>query len=590
MAARIYITYSELTGEQPTESELTEIISSLRQRPTFLMLCLLNLVLSLFDHGTDREVAQSHDDIKDYLLDDYLLNLLKLKFSQGSAVSRPIFHRQQLLVMMKRVLLESPIEDGDDPFESQEARYRLGKACVLMNDFLVDAGQNERLLAEQEHDRVLDELLAQWLPTTELNNPPDEGHAIVRNMEYFSVLEQQFSEVTFSSGETLSQLFLRTNKITLQSYLTLMHGVFALYYIKKYPELMKNLESLKIRKSTIFSKMKVSEQEVSSFFHMNARDLSGLKEELQRSTTGQPLKPQYDFTAFRKYPLVFFNEDQLICLDFHLLGEKLGQGTYHGISNSLKSFEDRTLFWTYWGKAFEAYVNRLIGQVYPPLSGRFYALSYFDKSRSEYEAFDGAIDCGDSLIVMEYKGGFLNATAKYAGDPDTLLEDLEKKFGRKPKAGVEQLGRKLELVFNADPKLRKTFSLLNVSNIRKVYPVLVVQDLSLRIGLANWKLRQWLEQELSDRRIDSEVRIRPLSLLTIENLEMVLPHVDAGDFAFTEILDEYSAEYVKGRYEPHVVFQDVLMSLCNKKGIKRRMNDWISKQRKSIIDSLQFYE
>src|SRR5436853_6106143 len=110
MAARIYITYSELTGEPPAENELTEIISSLRQRPTFLMLGLLNLVLSLFDHGTNREVAQSHDDIKDYLLDDHLLNLLKLKFSQASAVSRPIFHRQQLLVMMKRVLLESPVE------------------------------------------------------------------------------------------------------------------------------------------------------------------------------------------------------------------------------------------------------------------------------------------------------------------------------------------------------------------------------------------------------------------------------------------------------------------------------------------------
>lgn len=150
-------------------------------------------------------------------------------------------------------------------------------------------------------------------------------------------------------------------------------------------------------------------------------------------------------------------------------------------------------------------------------------------------------------------------------------------------AGVEQLVRKLEIVFNADRAARKRFAQLNVDAVRRVYPVLVVQDTSLQIGLANWRLKRWFEEERASRRIDRDVVVRPLSLLTVENLERLLSYVEASDFAFTDILDEYGL----GEYQPHESFQDVLINFRRKRGIKSRPNERILRSYDELHDSMK---
>src|SRR5947209_121902 len=126
------------------------------------------------------------------LVEDELFEKAKRRFGQFTMVERPLFHRQQLLAMMKRVLLESS-EDGEfdpNPKENVQHRYALGRACLMINDFLFPKEQEERLRKGEDPDedeRIHGELFAQWLPTSELMNPPDPMNAVVRNLEYVRI-------------------------------------------------------------------------------------------------------------------------------------------------------------------------------------------------------------------------------------------------------------------------------------------------------------------------------------------------------------------------------------------------------------------
>src|SRR6185503_6493119 len=144
MPALIYVQYSELTGETPTESRLNEILCSLDKGPAFFMLVMVNLLLSIFyKYSRAQETQQVHSALVDFFLDERLFGLLRQKLSGESAVTRPVFHRQQLLALARRVLEASSDEGaGDNPFESVEARHRLGIACLLENDFLVSPDQS----------------------------------------------------------------------------------------------------------------------------------------------------------------------------------------------------------------------------------------------------------------------------------------------------------------------------------------------------------------------------------------------------------------------------------------------------------------
>ena len=71
--------------------------------------------------------------------------------------------------------------------------------------------------------------------------------------------------------------------------------------------------------------------------------------------------------------------------------------------------------------------------------------------------------------------------------------------------------------------------------------------------------------------------------MTVEHLERLLPYVEAGDFAFTEILDEYGL----GEYQPHESFQDVLISFRKKRGLKSRPNERILRSYSELHDSMK---
>jgi len=328
-------------------------------------------------------------------------------------------------------------------------------------------------------------------------------------------------------------------------------------------------------------------------------------EEFQTSTpTKHPIFAPYDFTPFRRHPLVYNSDGKQVvtCIDPAFLAEKISTGAYHTILRSLEVEEsvrtkadesDRKRFLRrYWGEVFQIYVNDRLRDVFPLEAGQFYTSPKWDspKAKSNEEAFDGVLALGDSLVVMEDKGKYLEFSAKYSGRREALLKDLHERFG----VGVQQLANSLEIVFNNDPSQdRHTFSerdkakqsllrfnLEDAKRVKKVYPVLIVQDFSLETGFANRELRKLFEHEIKSRRVDQEL-VRPLSLLTVEDLETVIPYL--SKIPLTDILEEYIKPH-----EPLYTFEHILNAYIQRKRISRRGNDWIEQRfeelRLSITD------
>jgi hypothetical protein len=443
--------------------------------------------------------------------------------------------------------------------------------------------------------------MTQWLPPFELAHPPDEGLAVARSDEYVNLFDRDLNRFRFTNGQSLEERFKNLTGIGLRRYLWLLLGAYALCLDLRdltHDDLNSNMARLNFDKALVFSKMNVTPDEAHAFFERIVSDITGLKEGVEGDAQTSRM-PQYDFTTFRSYPLVHNSVKKLnyTCLDFSFLIEKMGAGVYHTVFGSLPAEDpDRSRFQIYWGEIFERYINDRLREAFPDLSQGFYTSSFFDKpwsKKKEEEAFDGVLDYGDALVVMEYKGGYLSLDAKYSGVAEKLLADIAKKVGESK--SIKQLARGIERLFNNDGSARDTFSELDearrqrvrqfgsedAERVKKVYPVIVVQDLALGLGFVNRRLRQQFSAKIAQSNLRPDVHVRPLSLLTIEDLEVLIPHL--GELSLTDVLDEYARDV----HEPRSTFHGIFQKYLRGRGIKPLVNRWSQRRFGEVVSAIK---
>ncbi len=595
----IPISYSELhDGEKPTEAQLSELITSFNTDATFMSLAMWSLMMSLYEGNSEKgRVLQS------FFIHNLIPPALKSRVERAAALDsdspRPVFGRWPLLALMKKVLTEANSNGGRDPRNDVEARQLLGNACLMMNDLLFPPEHDERLnAAAGNKEKAGDELMAQMLFQFELYKVPDVYQAIARNSEYFRIFDENGGTFQFSDHQTLSEKFKALAGLELSRYLELYFAIWVLHnnLQKLGPlEINEHPETINFDKEKIFELMGLSSAEQAVFFNRILISLKSLSENLVTDARSQ-LQWQFDFTDFRNQPLVYNSgsEQGFTCIAYPFLIEKLASGVYHTVLNSWPAkHRDRGLFQGYWGRVFERFSNDRLRDEYPqsPLANRLYTNPYFDERRpgAFTEACDAVIDYGDTLILLEHKGGYLSLEEKYSGDVSKLLSGVEAKFGK----AVKQLSRGIERLFHKDSTKRSSFSQLNddgsrglglsvedLKRIRRIYPVLVVPDFAMTIGFMNRRLRMQLDAAINELPLDSVLHVRPLTLLTIENLEDVLAHL--RELRLTDVLDEYA------RYEnsPLSTFDEIFRSHLKAKEISQRRNAWSAAQGERFVDSI----
>lgn len=597
----IPISYSEIYGNKPTDNQFRELIASFKTEPTFISLSMWNLLLSLYERK-----AKHYKYLQGFFIHNLIRSDRQAQVFQAAALDsdapRPVFGRWQLLALMKKVLLETTDEGAKDPRHNGVARRELGDACLMLNDLLFPDEQMGRFKnqgGDEERERIHDELMTQWLFQFELIHHPDVFQAVTRNDEYFNIFERRSAEFKFSDRQTLTQRFKHLTGLEIRQYMRLYFAIYTLHnHLQgKHPdEINADPGVINFDKEIIFSKLGLGEQERGVFFHRVLTDLSSLRAGVIDDAASSRAW-QFDFTAFRNSPLVYNSESKqgFTCIAFPFLIEKLASGMYHTILNSWEEgHPERTNFQSYWGKVFEQFINDRFREEYPPsiLANRFYANPYFNRKRNRsIEVSDAVLDYGDSLVLIEHKGGYLSRDEKYSDDVKKLLTGVSEKFGLNK--AIKQLSRGIGILFNGEARLRDNFSersekhsqariftAEDVARIRKVYPILVVQDFSMTMGFLNRRLKLQFEQKMREYEIDPKVNVRPLSLLTVENIEDILEHL--AEVTFTDILDEYARE----EHQPLSTFGKIFDKYLKTRGVEQRRYRWSLKRGEEFLSSI----
>lgn len=557
-----YITGQELFGSLSItdENRLDRLIGALNLSDSTLILSHANVLLSLYNNMSDKEITEvGGHSIPNWfyvqlaLSATFLSENVREVLNRPSYHFRPVFSRRQLLYSIKKVLRLGDLNGGKSPLSSKTDAHFLGRVLLNASNFLVPPDLEKQASETSPSNSGSNALVAQLLPNFELDNPPRFDRYISRSLEYIRIFGE--SRPTFADDLSLDAYFEKQTGLNLKTYLQLITAVY-FHYLKftlDPQSFVADPVQSNIDADIYFVNFKLSSDELRGFIQLTGKSVSDLKSEIDKGDL-DGTHHHYDLTSFRRYPLLFLSENVFTCIDLGFLVEKVSLGLLRTIHNclpedltnpQLKEKELSALLNSGWGRVIETYVSNIFSAF------EFFRSDVcFKKGKGKPEQIDGVIFHGNDLVILETKGGTLSATAKYGG-VEKLIEELDKKFGRRSKrgtgrdkGGITQLLEDIENLFNSDQSKIDALTEFNCPhdflNARRIFPVLVVEERLLSLDLVQSRLTTWFEEELVKRSIRPGVDVEHLLILPIEFLESIEGPISRGELDPLEFIKQYS--------------------------------------------------
>lgn len=421
----VYITWEELFDVTPKEKEVLDVILQFNRQSAAILLARLeaHLFLDLFIRDQSETVKLQGFLISNFW-DDEILDRAKERMGTARLDYRIAFHSQQILTMMKWVILHSLPAGGAEPDTDKDARFALGRALLKTNSLLVSAKMKAEIAQRRRTPSTKNYLRLQLSvgAGNEVTNPPPVMNGVARSTIIFEEILKKTSTPLDLSKALESQ-----TGLSLDTYVDLTLGVLANYIGRRPKELIENA-GLSILNPESYFGTSVSPEIIHKFWAMESTTMDELKTALS-ATSG--LVPYQDFTTFRMKPFVRLDNGNLFCVNPGFIQEKLEVGLFWTIANTLQGADRQKAFET-WGKLFETYINQTLQAAVDPTIEKYIPRPDFTGKKHHHESFDGILLAGRFCAVFECKGGFLPNYAKYADDLNQFMNALEKKFGTDP--------------------------------------------------------------------------------------------------------------------------------------------------------------
>jgi hypothetical protein len=517
--AAVYLMYREVFDRTPEYSELPPLVADLEVAETSSFLCQLNTELRLAVREREA-LAKVQTEWAAGLLDDETIQRLKERFGREHLADRPLFHAPQILNVLRLVIEHS--RGTTNPRTDDAARYKLGTACLMMNDLFLTQEEHLGISSGTTDSRML-ALITQMLEVSEVINSSAISHIVYRSRIMFDVLLSQDNVVQRirreCGGFDFKQEFGRIVGMSVSHWLFLLFGFcsYLMAYIGQ--DGSRNLEYLAIDPTKYRGESKITPQELDIVLSTVSASFADFKNLLAEKRLADW---RFDFMPFRSKPLIEFAANKFYCADIGFLVEKMHSGVYWAINDGLDRRERPKLF-SAWGILFEEYVNWFLGGCRFKQDLLFWPAP---KWADDGECFDGAFTADARFMPMEYKGGFLRIEARYSADPTAFETDLDLKITK----GCEQLARKIQQLFNRKAGKRRQLRDVPLEHVTRIIPVLVVQDHILRSPLINWLLNRKFNQLLDRNQLRDGVAVDPLNVVNIHELETMAESAEGGTF------------------------------------------------------------
>jgi hypothetical protein len=569
------ISLTELGYPKPTWDDARKLVAGLNRDAAFIVLAQLNPFLAVASIQADqngdlkpRRFAQ--EKIISNIISAKRLDEIRQKVGNADLVDRILVHRSFVMAALRLVAMNAQV-DGGNKLVSRDDFDVLGELALVLNAVTDPAGTNLTPC----------DLAAQLAPSREIENHPDLGLTLARMERMLGVhlRARARAEPAAAIAKRAEQVFtFVTNGLSFESFRDLAFAMFAYYSSLDLQDVLKDQGITYLNPHN--PKNVIRAELLEQFLSLQSIDVADVPAYLAQGASDDRLLT--DFTSFRRKPFWRFKDDAYLCVDPAFLMEKLAEGTYWWVMDGLgpeddpESRERREQFSSLWGYIFEDYVDEQLRYAHTGREGIWNAHPHYVAPTEE--AFDDVIVEGTDAVVIQCKSAFLPIGARYSGKCQPFFDGLNKQFGSEPRAAVEQLFRNIALVFGLDSHHRQVRG-LELSKVRKVYPLAIVQEPMLGFWLAAKLLIEPFVKRVEATLWKLDVEIRPVAFMTVEELEGIAEYMKAGDFTLIEFLrDKHGMDrdykLSVGQFL-HGVFLPTRM-------LKRRRNELIAKELEQV--------
>ncbi len=292
-----------------------------------------------------------------------------------------------------------------------------------------------------------------------------------------------------------------------------------------------------------------------------------------------------EFRLWRKYPLVKLSENKIFSIDNGFLRDKLDTGILWILRDQLEIQEKGkgADVIGLWGEIFEDYAASIVqrgidAQSQPRMETCIFKPKY--ARREETECTDIAVYGGETLVLLECKAPVLTAQTKFSGDVSEFYSGIKSKFIES--TGIKQLCKAIQTLFHTNEAERRNVNEIDVSNVKIIYPVLVLSDRTFSLVFMNEFFNSEFQRLRSSIVLQERVNIMPLTLLTIDELEDLEPYLQ--DTPLHVHLQKWLLIFNLNQSLP---FSEYLRSLRER---EKRANTYMNQKFKRIhTDMMEFY-
>ena len=508
-------------GYPDSEEHLTKILRTFNYTNILITLARINLLLQCSDVFECENILRR----------DFCSNIMLNEIQSRNLTEHMIFSRESTLLLLSK---SAHIADPNSRRASDstvDAKNELARCYLIANKYIgekiPDVGTDET--AEQR-----EEILAGLIPSFEYvitpSRSPRVKSTMVRSKEFLAYFQKMASR--FDVNETFSQ----ATGLTAEDYQHLIFSILVVFSNLSPEEILKGVGP--------FVDTKPSPALTSLYEKLLPHTCISI-DELARKAATPPSLPN-EFLLLRKYPLVEIGKNQIMCIDLGFLLDKLATGVFWIIRDQLE--KDKTgggqEIIRLQGEVFEDYASSIIERgisAQTPASMEKCIIQPKYLPEQEVECTDIAV-CGcETLILLECKASLLHAQAKFSGDALKFYKNLKDKF-IEPK-GIKQLCNAMQFLGHTDEKKRRKVEDIDIFGVKKIYPVLVISDRIFSLPSLNQFLDSEFQRLVADNDLEDHLKIMPLTVLTIEDLEFLEPYL--RDTPFHAHLDKWITHIFK---------------------------------------------
>ena len=500
-----------------SKEHLTQILSSFNFTDILITLARTNLFLQCSKDFSLTERILQKNFCSRYLRDEIDWRGLTGDF---------IFNRQSTLRLLSESVRVSDSYSTRSPDTTDDAKIELARCYLIANESPnYESSDHETGLAEEKRKELLVASIPFAAYPENSAEPRRIKNPLVRSKEFLRRFQEE------SSKFDMNKTFHEATGLTPQGYQYLIYSIAAFYLTLSPEEILKG-EGLFVdtRPSPTLAQL------YEKLLPHVCISIDALRDEARLDCF------KNDFRLWRRYPLVKVGENQICCVDIGFLLDKLQTGVFWILREHLKNdSKGKGVFEKLWGDVFTNYAASIIKR------GINAETSFIEKcmlgpkyiQKSEAECTDIAVCGEDTLILLECKSSVLAASAKFSGNFEGFYDGIASNAIK----GIKQLTDAIQSLVTINEAERCKVEGINISSMKKIYPVLVLFDHTFSSLDINRFLNSEFQRIVKQKALVKHMEIMSLTVLTIEDLELLEPYM--SDTPFHVHLDKWIAQFAQ---------------------------------------------